>query len=293
MKTFIVACLALASFACAEEGSFPGYSTYGYLVEYGIPQAEKIRVAEEKYLASQAGSRIVGGVPAGQGQYPYQAGLLISIIGFEGSGVCGGSLISANRVATAAHCWFDGIHQGWRITVVLGSSLLFSGGSRLDTSVVAMHPNWTPALVRNDVAVIYLPNAVQLSANIAPIALASGSSEFVGASAIASGFGLTSSDGQISANQFLSHVSLNVIANSACSIAFPFIVQPSNICTSGIGGVGTCNGDSGGPLVTNQNGQNVLIGITSFGSAFGCQVNLPSVFARVTSFVSFLQQHIN
>nr|ABR88238.1 chymotrypsin-like protease C8 [Heliothis virescens] len=293
MKTFIVACLALVSFACAEEGSFPGYSTYGYLVEYGIPQAEKIRVAEEKYLASQAGSRIVGGVPAGQGQYPYQAGLLISIIGFEGSGVCGGSLISANRVATAAHCWFDGIHQGWRITVVLGSSLLFSGGSLLDTSVVAMHPNWTPALVRNDVAVIYLPNAVQLSANIAPIALASGSSEFVGASAIASGFGLTSSGGYISANQFLSHVSLNVMANSACSIAFPFIVQPSNICTSGIGGVGTCNGDSGGPLVTNQNGQNVLIGITSFGSAFGCQVNLPSVFARVTSFVSFLQQHIN
>lgn len=63
----------------------------------------------------------------------------------------------------------------------------------------------------------------------------------------------------ISTNQFLSHVNLNVIPNSVCSVAFPFIVQPSNICTSGIGGVGTCGGDSGGPLVINRNNRNVLV----------------------------------
>ncbi|KAJ8719661.1 hypothetical protein PYW08_011836 [Mythimna loreyi] len=285
MKTFVIACLAFASFACAEE-SLNGNAAYGYLLNVGIPEGERIKAAEEKFLSS----RIVGGVPAGPGQYPYQAGLLLSIIGIDGTGVCGGSLISANRVITAAHCWTDGINQVWRITVVLGSTTLFSGGTRLDSSVVAMHPDWTPALVRNDVAVIYLPSSVQFSANIAPIGLPTGSSDFAGTSAIASGFGLTSDGGTISGG--LNHVRLNVIANSACSFAFPLILQPSNLCTSGVGGVGACSGDSGGPLVGTENGKDVLIGVVSFGSASGCQVNLPSVFARVTSFVSFFNQHL-
>ncbi|KAJ8719659.1 hypothetical protein PYW08_011834 [Mythimna loreyi] len=282
MKTFVIACLALASFACAEE-SLNGNTAYGYLENVGIPAGERIKAAEER-------SRIVGGVPAGPGQYPYQAGLLLSIIGLDGTGVCGGSLLSSNRVVTAAHCWSDGVHQVWRITVVLGSTSLFSGGNRQDSSVVAMHPSWTPALARNDIAVIYLPNTVQFTANIAPIALASGTSDFAGSSAIASGFGLTSDGGSISGG--LNHVRLNVIANSACSYAFPLILQPTNLCTSGVGGVGACRGDSGGPLVTQQDGRDVLIGVTSFGSALGCQASLPSVFARVTSFVSFLNQHI-
>ena len=67
MKTFILACLALASFACAEESLY-GQTAYGYLANVGIPEGARIKAAEEKFLSS----RIVGGVPAGQGQYPYQ-----------------------------------------------------------------------------------------------------------------------------------------------------------------------------------------------------------------------------
>lgn len=93
----------------------------------------------------------------------FQAGLLLSIIGLDGVGVCGGSLISNNRVLTAAHCWFDGVTQSWKITVVLGSSTLFSGGQRPESSVVATHPSWNPLLIRNDVAVVYLPTAVQFN----------------------------------------------------------------------------------------------------------------------------------
>ncbi|XP_075976582.1 brachyurin-like [Anticarsia gemmatalis] len=291
MKAFVVL-LALASFAYADYTPGLDNTAYGYFEKYGIPEGERIRKAEEAYLSQQ---RIVGGLPAGAGQYPYQAGLLSSIIGLQGTGVCGGSLISANRVLTAAHCWFDGIHQAWRITVVLGSHTLFTGGTRIDTSVVAMHNNWTPALVRNDIAVLYLPSNVATSATIAPIALPSGAElneDFVGSSAIASGFGLTSDGGSISSNQFLSHVRLNVINNSLCSVVFPLIFQPSNICTSGAGGVGTCQGDSGGPLVVNRNGRDILIAVTSFGSPLGCQAGMPAGFARVTSFINFINQHL-
>ncbi|CAK1582751.1 unnamed protein product [Parnassius mnemosyne] len=268
-------------------------TTYGYLKNIGVPEGERIKKAEEAFLSGQ--SRIVGGLPAALGQYPYQAGLISDIIGITGRGVCGGTLISNNRVLTAAHCWYDGQNQGWRFTVVLGSVLLFSGGTRLETSVVALHPNWIPLLVRNDVAVIYLPSSVSTSANIAPIALpteAEASESFAGMRAIASGFGATSTDAGISTNQFLSHVSLNVITNSVCGVAFPGVIQDSHICTSGIGGVGVCGGDSGGPLVVTNNGRKIVVGVTSFGIRFGCDIGYPSAFVRVTSYLDFIKQNI-
>ncbi|KAJ8720277.1 hypothetical protein PYW07_012320 [Mythimna separata] len=291
MKVLIVLALAAIAYANVQSPDLQANTAWGYITKYAIPLAEKIRKAEEQ-LASE---RIVGGAPSNLGQFPYQAGLLAAYAGISGTGVCGGSLISSNRVVTAAHCWFDGLNQAWRFTVVLGSTTLFSGGNRQDTSVVAVHPSWQPLLVRNDVAVIYLPAAVSFSDTISPIALPSGSQlqqDFAGVSAVASGFGLTSDDGSISTSQFLSHVNLNVITNNVCSFAFPLVLQASNICTSGLGGASTCRGDSGGPLATIVNGEPLLIGVTSFGSAVGCEVGLPAAYARVTSFVDFFNQHL-
>ncbi|CAD0197827.1 unnamed protein product [Chrysodeixis includens] len=293
IKMKVIILLALATIAYANVEPLDGNTAYGYIQNYAIPLAEKIRQQEEQMMQE----RIVGGLPSAPGQFPYQAGLLASYQGISGTGICGGSLISSNRVVTAAHCWFDGVNQAWLVNVVLGSNTLFSGGTRLPTSVVVTHPNWSPLLVRNDVAVIYLPQSVAPSATISPVALPSGAQvneNFAGETAVASGFGLTESQigGPISSNQVLSHVSLSVITNSICSWSFPLILQDSNICTSGLGGSSTCQGDSGGPLTVNRNGQPILIGITSFGSALGCTAGLPAAFARVTSYLSFLNQHI-
>lgn len=89
-----------------------------------------------------------------------QAGLLATLPG--GSGVCGASLVSRTNLITAAHCWFDGLNQASELLVVLGSVTLFSGGTRVTTNNVVMHPNWVPVLIRNDVAVIRI-NSVTFS----------------------------------------------------------------------------------------------------------------------------------
>ncbi|KAJ8720278.1 hypothetical protein PYW07_012321 [Mythimna separata] len=290
MKVLFV--LALSALVSAEDVQNIENPVYGYIQKHAIPLAERIREAEEQ-MASQ---RIVGGNPSQLGAIPYQAGLLAKYANLNGTGVCGGSLVSANKVVTAAHCWYDGQNQAWIFTVVLGSVTLFTGGTRIQSSAVVTHPNWFPLLVRNDVAVIYLPSKVDFSNTISPIGLPSGSQlskDFEGATAVASGFGWTTEGGPITTNQVLSHATLNVISNRICRYAFPLILQSSNICTSSLGGASVCSGDSGGPLALNSDGKPILIGITSFGSGLGCAVGLPAAFSRVTSFMNFFSKHID
>ncbi|XP_072930866.1 brachyurin-like [Epargyreus clarus] len=271
-------------------------SLVGYHERVGIPAATRIKEAEEKILAAQAeGSRIVGGSVAPSNEHPYLAGLLITFFNVAGTSACGSSLVSSNRLVTAAHCWFDGRFQANQFVVVLGSHFLFSGGIRIPTSNVVVHPWWSPATLQNDVAVIYLPTHVSLSATVQPIQLPHGLlwERFIGEWAVAAGYGRTS-DQQvgISVNAVVSHVSLQVISEAQCSAVFGHWAQPSNICTNGVGGVGVCNGDSGGPLYVTRNGQRILVGISSFVAAAGCQLGFPSAFARVTSFYSFIMQHM-
>ncbi|CAD0197834.1 unnamed protein product [Chrysodeixis includens] len=289
---FALALLALAAVTSARNINLEDVidlednTAYGYLSKIGQPALERIRKAEEE---ADIQSRIVGGSAAALGQYPHQAGLLANFN--AGQGVCGGSLLNNRRVLTAAHCWFDGINQASSVTVVLGSIFLFSGGNRQTTNNVVMHGSWNPNLIRNDIALINLNNNVGFNNNIAPIALPSGSEvneNFAGNTAIASGFGRTSDGANISNNQFLSHVQVQVITNNVCWASFPLIVQSSNICISGANGKSTCNGDSGGPLIVTRNNRPILIGVTSFGSARGCQIGSPAAFARVTSFLSWI-----
>nr|AAF71516.1 AiC5 chymotrypsinogen [Agrotis ipsilon] len=286
MKFLALALLALTVFASAKHVSFEDaidledITAYGYLSKIGAPLAEKIRQAEEQ---QDSHVRIVGGSLSSLGQFPHQAGLLTQFAG--GQGVCGGSLIKANRVVTAAHCWFDGQNQGRSVIVVLGSVNLFSGGNRQTSTNIVMHGSWNPSLIRNDVAVIRINN-VGLNNNINVIPLATGSESYAGENAVASGFGLTRDGGSVSGA--LSHVTLPVITNAVCRSSFPLIIQDSNICVNGAGGRSTCQGDSGGPLTVVRSGRPILIGITSFGSARGCQVGSPAAFARVTSFAAWI-----
>ncbi|PZC84908.1 brachyurin [Helicoverpa armigera] len=298
MKFLAVTLLALAAVASARNVGLQDVidledlTAYGYLAKIGAPLAEEIRIAEEEAIRNP--SRISGGSAASLGQFPYQAGLLAS---FDlGRGVCGGSLVSAQRVLTAAHCWFDGENQAFSVEVVLGSIRLYSGGVRLHSNNVVMHENWMPSVIRNDVAIIYLPSAVSFSDNIAPIALPAGdelNELFVGDIATASGFGRTgdAASGAITTSQFLSHVDVPVISNNVCRLSF-LILQSSNICINTAGAKSTCRGDSGGPLTVERNNRKILIGVTSFGSARGCQVGAPAAFARVTSYVSWINQRL-
>ncbi|XP_047991998.1 trypsin alpha-3-like [Leguminivora glycinivorella] len=287
MKLLIA--LALVGFVAGGVIDAPADSVIelDYHNKIGIPLAERLKAAEE--ALDFDGSRIVGGGSASQGQYPYTGGLLIELT-TGGTSVCGSSLLTHTRGVTAAHCWRTLFSSARSFTVVYGSTLLFSGGTRVYTTDVEMHANYNMITLVNDIAIIRLP-WVTYSNTVQPIALATGSSDFVGTWAWASGWGHTRDGGSITTSQFLSHVNVQVVSNSVCAATYGTgTVQSTTICIATTGGRGTCSGDSGGPLANAANNQ--LIGVTSFGHRDGCQVGHPAGFARVTAFASWLQARL-
>ncbi|KOB75723.1 Serine protease 11 [Operophtera brumata] len=213
----------------------------------------------------------------------FQLGLVIQILWIFTS-VCGASLISTTRAVTAAHCNHDGSITAQSFTVVAGSNALFSGGQRIVTTNVAMHPNWTPSTAANDVAILRFSQFTLNSRFQDRTSLFKQILYFKSFSRRLAAY----VSGSIGTNQVLSSVTVPIITNAECASVYGPWVHDTNICTSGAGGHGTCSGDSGGPLAIDNIGVKILIGITSFGAADGCAIGMPAAFARVTSYLSWI-----
>ncbi|KAJ2951557.1 hypothetical protein O0L34_g13706 [Tuta absoluta] len=295
----VLNCVLLAQVLGLDSKAEPSIK-YGYHDNIGIPMAKKIYEAEKKAFEKQEGmdsSRVVGGEVSSHVAHPFLGGLLIHFPGATNLGWCSTSLLSQNRLVTAAHCWDDGNRQAWQFTVVLGSQFLFFGlGTRINTTEVVVHPQWDRSTLQNDVAMIYLPVNVVFNQRIQPVALPTGNllqQSLATWTARAAGYGRISDT--IPANQGtqVNSVGLEVISVQECQNVFGTTsVIDSTICTSGAGGVGVCSGDSGGPLVVTQNGRDVLVGVSSFVAKAGCSQGFPSAYARVTSFTNWILQHM-
>ncbi|GJQ66612.1 hypothetical protein Trydic_g4584 [Trypoxylus dichotomus] len=274
MRSLLV---VLATIALAKASVFDD-------LDWSTVRRREILITQPGFQVTEINERIVGGIEAPRNSIPYQVGLLIQASG--SNFFCGGSLISANFVLTAAHC-LDGATA---VQVRLGAHEINSNTEptqvRIEGARWIQHPEWDVSLIRNDVALIQLAEPAPISEVIRPVTLptiSQGSNTFAGLSGRISGWGLDS-DSATAISPILRQVTTNVIANLLCNIQFLGMIQPSNICTSGAGGVGACSGDSGGPLVVN----NVQVGIVSFGLGLGCEIGWPSAFARVTSFSQWI-----
>lgn len=106
---------------------------------------------------------------------------------------------------------------------------------------------------------------------------------------IASGWGRYAT-GVHAISNILRYVQLRIVNGQHCKNSFPLSYRNTNICTSGRYQKSTCNGDSGGPLVLQRrtSKRRVLIGVTSFGSIFGCDRGYPAAFTKVASYLDWI-----
>ena len=224
--------------------------------------------------------KIVGGVEAYQGEFPWQVGLVR-----HGSSTpfCGGTLISSDTVLTAAHCleqYIGDYDADFSVVVGEHDTTHQDGEQYMDVYQFILHPYYQGnGDFDYDFAIIWLYDEVVFSDWVLPACLPSPSINLDRAAAVVSGWGTLWSGGQQSS--VLQKVTVTTQSNYECNRWLPGLITDSMLCAAGPGR-DACQGDSGGPLVTVEDGTHYsLVGVVSWG--IGCaEPNNPGVYSRVT-----------
>jgi len=225
---------------------------------------------------------IVGGTTTTTTAYPF----MMQITDASQKQFCGGTLVSARKVVTAAHCMVGATTSSVR---VVGGRTYLNGtnGTVSRVSKIWINPDYTDATNGDDVAVLTLSTAMSYT----PASYVSSSDTGVyatGTTARILGWGTTSESGS-SSNQ-LRTATVPIVSNSRCAGSYGSNFVASDMVCAGYtsGGVDTCQGDSGGPLLIGG----VLAGITSWGN--GCaEADYPGVYTRLTTFSSLVTAQVN
>ncbi|XP_030374550.1 chymotrypsin-2 [Scaptodrosophila lebanonensis] len=246
---------------------------------------------EEMEANSQ--ERVVGGSDILEDEYvPYQVSMQYLTRKGQQRHFCGGSLISPNRVLTAAHC-VNGQNAS-RISVVAGvRDLNDSTGYRSQVTSYEMNENYQE-LVTSDIAILKIEPPFELDGKRVDKIDVSGT-ELVGADqpVVLTGWGSVFHFGNGPFAKYptrLQRLSYKTLSNDKCKRTMTQLTD-TEICALERFGKGACNGDSGGPLVM-QNGDSLKqVGVVSYGTAF-CASNSPDVYTRVSMFDSWIQERM-
>jgi hypothetical protein len=199
----------------------------------------------------------------------------------HGNALCGGAILDATRVLTAAHCSRAGaaaprspvsaysVQAGFSNIATWARGMPVPAGTQVaGVSAMRLHPYYDPAHKHADVMLLTLAAPLDLSGPaVQAIGLpAPGSAVAPGTPLLATGFGQTSMSS--APDGLLRSVPVTMLADDSCrkNVGLNSGVV---LCAQAAPATGPCLGDSGGPLVV-PGAPAVLVGLTSYAGYPGC-----------------------
>jgi trypsin len=235
--------------------------------------------------AAGATNRVIGGDDATPTSVPWQA--LVLPDGY----LCGGVILDATHVATAAHCALDedtgAITAPSSIAVHAGITSRFATGQAPAVVGVTVDLDYDPDTATGDLAILRLaaPGLTLNATTVKAIGLTDPGYAPAGSDPLTlSGWGSTVARGPYddTTPQWPStdlQVTSGLHVNTGCaSVYSPF--DDDKLLCAGQTGLDACQGDSGGPLVAQVGGVPQLAGLVTGGA--GCAWSgYPGYYARV------------
>jgi len=238
---------------------------------------EKEIITKEDEVRPQ-NQKIVGGIKAEEGRYPYVA----SLLNF-GSPYCGGTLIRSEWILSAAHC------AGRGNQIIIGHYYLDNipqNAEIIDIEYEITHPDYNNDTKDNDIMLVKLAtpssfptinfDIVQLDQGLNVTTIGWGHTEYLG----------------IFSNVLL-EVEVDIVDNNQCNELYNGDILDSMICAAR-DGKDACQGDSGGPLIIKGStpDKDTQVGVVSWGIECA-RKDSPGVYARLSTAHNFIMDTIN
>ncbi|XP_076295329.1 chymotrypsin-1-like [Lasioglossum baleicum] len=227
------------------------------------------------FATADEAERIVGGKEAEPGQFPYMASLRV-----RNRHICGGGIIDANHILTAAHCVTAANKNDIKdVTIVTATNSRTQGGNVYRVEAMHYDPGYDSDPDK-DVAIIKLADRIVFNDLQKPISM-SDSRPPEEQYAVISGWGGVTPP-PVQAPERLQYQFVRMIKFSDCRSVYPDITTA--VCTNNGVNIGVCSGDSGSPLVYN----NRVVAVTS--RAVLCAKGYPDLYSSTADNMKFLRE---